>query len=853
MKHLQRTAFFIRVLDSATYSFAALAGLLAIWLIGCLVDHWVWALPVPARWVVFAASVAFLAWLLIGRLLPLLLHRINLTYAAKRVEQLVPEFKNGLVTWLELETIPDPGVPPGVLAALAYRAKKFIGGHDPSSIVDISPLIRAIAAVLLMALALVLYAVIVPKSILDTGRRLAMPWSDVDAPTRVQLLKVTPGNAVLTLGAPLEVHAEIRGLRNDEPAWLMFSTADGQLVDQRIEMTAVTEGFHYAGILKTGAEGVEHELEYWVEAGDARGRRYRVKINPRPRIVLQSIELIYPAYTQLPPRTVARDQVEAVEGTVARIHAEANQPLKSARIEINPQLDASGRLVRAQSIRDMQVDRRSVIGDVLMQLNENRDNPTPIQFRLRAFNTRGDTNPEPILYHLSALADLAPEVQLLGPASRVVRAVADARLRLEVVASDPDYGLTELTLVAQHADGRRLEQTFWQHAGKTGRQTVFAPLDLPALDARVGDKYLVSVRAKDNRHDPVTGKPAPNVAESEPLMIAVVGPQDLPPEQVKAQRNPPTDPSDSGMPEPAPQEATGRPTPDEPSASASASAQGSSSDTANSDAANRVKEGSDRGAGSSSNPDSDANAGADAVGGASGAETSSSEAGSETAGETSTSNARNNDSPGNSAAAAGVDGQGSSERAGDAAGRATPSDSDMEGQTGSVDRSASSAGPNGSDGSNAGAGTPPRDDAEVIRRVKEFLERKKGDPPRGEGEESAGPEPTPSPEDAAGSTSDSDARSPNDSNPAGGDPASADNSSPDNNSNKAPGAENPSSGDGASDNRDGSSGGTESASPPPSDAASAEMQQGSDAAASPQNNAEQQAAGQQAAGQQGSG
>ena len=131
--HLRKTATFIKFLDVMVLVFAWLSAALVWWLLACVVDHWLWPLSTFGRWAFWSAAVAGTAFCTIRYLLPLIVHRINPIYAAKRIENLLPEFKNGLISWLELDQLPDHGVPRGIMAALSYRAVRFLGGqiHQP--------------------------------------------------------------------------------------------------------------------------------------------------------------------------------------------------------------------------------------------------------------------------------------------------------------------------------------------------------------------------------------------------------------------------------------------------------------------------------------------------------------------------------------------------------------------------------------------------------------------------------------------------------------------------------------------------------------------------------------------------
>ncbi len=138
-----------------------------------------------------------------------------------------------------------------------------------------------------------------PKSVMDTGKRIVMPWRSIAAPSRVQILSVKPGAIELTQGKPLDVEVEVRGIRSNEAVRVRYTTTDGQLRDQRFDLTALTEGYRYGGKVRTETTGVEHELDYWIEAGDAVSGPYRVSLSPLPSVALEQVELKFPPIPNL--------------------------------------------------------------------------------------------------------------------------------------------------------------------------------------------------------------------------------------------------------------------------------------------------------------------------------------------------------------------------------------------------------------------------------------------------------------------------------------------------------------------------------------------------------------------------
>ncbi len=93
--HIRKTAKFIKFLDLCVQVFAWIAVMFGLWLVACIVDHWLVPLSSLGRWLFWVSAVAGTAWWLVTKLIPLLFYRINPAYAAKRIELLLPESRMG--------------------------------------------------------------------------------------------------------------------------------------------------------------------------------------------------------------------------------------------------------------------------------------------------------------------------------------------------------------------------------------------------------------------------------------------------------------------------------------------------------------------------------------------------------------------------------------------------------------------------------------------------------------------------------------------------------------------------------------------------------------------------------------
>ena len=551
--HLRRTASFIKVFDLMIEGFTWLGAMAAAWLMLCLVDHWVSPLVPVLRWFAWLAIVGFSVYVLLHRILPLLLGRINLDYAAKRIENAEPRFKEGLLAWLQLSQRADSGVPRGVMSALTYRAYRFIGGQDPSSTVDSSPLIRSLATFLVLSLVMILYSFVSPKSSLATAQRVAMPWRDIAPPTRVKISNIQPGDAVITAGKPLPISARCSGLLDGEPVRIVFTSRDGQFINQTISLSEPDVGSLFEGELRTTKHGVEHKLDYWIEAGDARSERFSVDLSPVPTLTLERVELIPPPYTKLPKRISDGQNIEGVEGTRAKFILRTNQPLERAQLEINPQVNEKGQTRAAEHYIAAEIDNLDLSADWLFELEQAGALSREIQYCFRGSNERGDYNDQPVIHDLRVVRDVPPTVEILGPESRILNVHPATRLNLDVRASDPDYGLRDVRLSIHRSGMKMAERTILKGESLTGKQSRKQPLDLRSLKLRPGDRIEIRASARDNRHDPRTNQWSPNETDATPLIIQVIDrdkPADVPRQPAETPEETPPTNADASAGEP---------------------------------------------------------------------------------------------------------------------------------------------------------------------------------------------------------------------------------------------------------------------------------------------------------------
>jgi hypothetical protein len=274
-----------------------------------VVDHWLvpGGLGIYGRLALLAAFLIAASWFLARHIAPLFVYRINPLFAAQTIERAKPTLKNTLINFLMLRSS-RAAVPDVVLSAVQEQAATNLQRTQIEHVVDRTRLIHIGYLLLAMVSAFCLYYLASPKSPLQTVGRVVLPWADLVAPSRVSLDDIQPGTTTVFRGERVTVSAEVRGLDDEEAVTLYFSTTDRQSVDQPVRMfvTSESQGRHTA-ILPPGSAqspsatgaGLQQDVEYRIEAGDAVSRTYRLSVIQAPNIVVEKVDYAYPEYTGL--------------------------------------------------------------------------------------------------------------------------------------------------------------------------------------------------------------------------------------------------------------------------------------------------------------------------------------------------------------------------------------------------------------------------------------------------------------------------------------------------------------------------------------------------------------------------
>lgn len=365
----------IRLLDWFSTGLMLLIGLFACLAISLLVDRYV-ETPAGTGWAALVICLlgagAYVYWALYRPTR----RDINPFYAARQVEQTIPDAKNSVVNYVDLKD--EDFVPGSVKTAIGNRAAKDLKN------VDLNRAIQRKQILWLGGIALFFFLASVVMAFLP--------------PTRTTLKLIVPkeGNTTVVQGEDVRFEVEIKGRipakgEPDAPRVRIWYNPDDPTTYEERPLEPV-EGQRSMFALTVPARQVRNGFHYKVLAGNAQTVDFEVKLHIVPQFTGWIIEYEYPEYLGREPRKDSDQNLVGYYNTMVTITALTNRPVKSGEIKIDGVI-------------------KTVPGTLL------DDNSEAIRFRfpmmknghywVRFTTTEGHTNPDPQRYKIS-LVDPKP-------------------------------------------------------------------------------------------------------------------------------------------------------------------------------------------------------------------------------------------------------------------------------------------------------------------------------------------------------------------------------------------------------------------------------------------------------------
>ncbi len=380
---------------------------------------------------------AVLVVLLFGQLCVRLYRRINPYYAARQLEETLPDAKNSVINWLDLKNQALPGA---IRNAVGQRAARELKQTDPDKAVDPKGnwLLGGVFAVLVLGL-VVLFA-LGPNQFTSLLQRAFTPFFKNGLATRTEITLLRPlgGDATVPLNQRVDFQARIDGRfpklgRPGAPRLLYrYQRSDTHV---SVPLEDMPDGTWTATLL---AEQVQNGFWYKIAAGDTETPEYQVKVQSAPQPLKYEVTYHYRRYRKLgddvvffPNERAVLPRLRDYRGTEVKLVVRTNRELRTARVDIESQ--GAKKAIPGEILAD---DPRAMRVNLTLEQRGT--------FRVFFTSREGEDNSDRGAYQIEVLDDEAPRVTLSKPGQDTVLP-ANGTLQLEGTARD-DIGIKSMDL-----------------------------------------------------------------------------------------------------------------------------------------------------------------------------------------------------------------------------------------------------------------------------------------------------------------------------------------------------------------------------------------------------------------------
>jgi hypothetical protein len=401
------------------------------------------ALSTGVRLAAFVVYVVLMLWVL-RQLVLGLYRRVNPFYAAKQLEETIPDAKNSVINWLDLKGRDLPGA---IRSAVGQRAARELKQTDPEKAVNPKANWTLGGILAGLALGLLILFALGPNQFGSLLRRAFTPFlsNAIGTRTVITLLKPADGNATVPPNQRVDFQAAIEGRfpkigQPGAPRLLYRYQAADAFVPLPLDETH--DGTWAVTLL---GDQIQNGLWYKIAAGDTETPEYQVTVRSLPQA--KRFEAVYHCrpYRKLADYTVVFPNDHAViprlrdyRGTEVTLTVRTNRDLRAAHLEV----DSGGAkaLLPAEILPD---DKKALRVRLTLERRGT--------FRVLFTSTQGEENADRSAYPIDVLDDETPRVVLTKPAQDVTLPLGGT-LQLEGRAQD-DIGLKALALQLKILEG----------------------------------------------------------------------------------------------------------------------------------------------------------------------------------------------------------------------------------------------------------------------------------------------------------------------------------------------------------------------------------------------------------------
>lgn len=435
----------------------------------------VWTLPDSTRYVfaamIYIATAAVIFFLAVQ---PWLQGR-SITWLASLLEKTDPRLENRLLAAVELSDVGAPDKP--VLDSAAFRESVQ---RDVAKILETVPIARALPWRLVGRWLFLSGAVMVSVAILCSFQslhlptrltRVLFPMANVGRVSQflVSVTNPSPSSTTVPEDELIEIRADVRssGFQKSPRNVFLEVRSGTKSSDTKTERIAMrldgsvgannTENSYEnatdGDALKSNGETYQTNWnvgqgisQYRVVADDSATGWYSINGVARPTVESFEVEYRYPSYTLLEPEkhTAANGNLEALEGSTAKVSIRVNQPIaiaflrvapKSRGVRITPKLSSNARTANDRTPIETTIDfQRTGGSEVLVAEVPIQENGT-YRISLTATDT-GFTNSFAPNYIIRAIPDRAPKIAWKTPREPSISVTPESIIALSIQTED---------------------------------------------------------------------------------------------------------------------------------------------------------------------------------------------------------------------------------------------------------------------------------------------------------------------------------------------------------------------------------------------------------------------------------
>jgi len=529
--HIEHARSRVRNSDLLTGSLGLICLLLGFGVAMVLADRW-FVLPDWSRQLALAGFLATAGGYAYRVFARPLLQRVNPYYAARQVEQTIPEAKNSIITWLDLR---DETLAPTVRDAVTRKAAEDLGyANVEQAVSDRRMSLFGVAAAALAAAALALMLLLRPAPFFSLLSRAFLPFGStaIARQTELTILEPAGGNATVPIHQSVLFRVDVGGrVPRVEDAdairlRLRYNPDDAVWEEKRFEATDKARLWS----LRLPSAQVRTGFEYQVVGGDAETAVYKVSVRAKPLVTDFEVRYRYRPYLRFQDDVRNDPNLQAVRGTEVTILAKTNRAVAGGVLRLTPH--------GGQPMPEIAAERVADRSDTLKYtLTLERDG----QYRLQFATGDGEKSDETVPYDVRVMPDLPPSLEWTRAAPENLP--VNGTLALGAKATD-DYGLTKARLRLRfkaapdspHKELRHIEHRGGQPlAGADGRHPRALPLSEVVAIEELSEEGGIKPRlqpgavieyffeAEDN-----FDFPKPQVGQSEIRSVTLGEPQDQP-------------------------------------------------------------------------------------------------------------------------------------------------------------------------------------------------------------------------------------------------------------------------------------------------------------------------------------